>query len=95
MNTTQIVISKLTLIENRDRFIELTREMVAWLKRQPGFLEYTLYENGVNMSDSLVYESEEAANKINEDFRNTDICKSFLTLVDPDYRGFFGKKVSL
>jgi quinol monooxygenase YgiN len=92
---TQVVISRLKKIENRERFIALTRQMVAWLHAQPGFLHYVLYENGRNFSDTLVYASEEAAKRINDDFQKTAIHPEMVSLVESGYTGFFGREVEL
>ena len=66
--TIQVVIAQLKNIEHRDRFIELTKEMVSWLRMQPGFVEYSLYENEIDASDALAFESDEAAERINKNF---------------------------
>ena len=94
-SVTQIVISELRRAEDRDLFVEITREMVSWLEDQSGFLAYALYEDGLQMADTLTYESKAAAQRINEDFRETDIYRRLIRLVQDDYRGVIGSPVPL
>ena len=95
MPTTQIVITRLKDIGSRDHFLDLTRDMLAWLEQQPGFLDYALYENGIDFSDTLVYRSDADASRINEDFGKTETYRAMIQLVEPGYRGFFGRQVIL
>jgi len=95
MATTQIVISKLKRIDDKDLFMDLTKRMVNWLNRQPGFISYSIYQNGRNLSDTLEFESDLDAKRINEAFTETEIFLKMHDLIEPDYHGFFGEKVSL
>ena len=95
MNVSQIVISKLKAESERELFFEITKRMVIWLSNKPGFKSYQLYENGLHMSDVIVYDSIEAANVINAEFHKTRIYEEFMTLVEPTYTGFIGVAVNL
>ena len=95
MATSQIVISKLKRIEDKELFMDLTEKMISWLNRQPGFISYSIYQNGRNLSDILEFESDLDAKRINEAFTETEVCLKMHDLVESDYYGFFGEKVSL
>lgn len=92
---TQIVIAKLKSSNHKDEFIALTRTMVNWLEKQPGFISYALYEDGLHISDILTYESEEAAERIIQDFRNTKTYSKLIPLIDSEYSSFLGKPVPI
>ena len=91
----QIVISKLIDNQQRDRFVELTKQMKNWFLSQDGFVSYEAYENQANMADKIVYKNTESATRINQLFMQTDIAKEMLTLVDSDYTGFMGATIAL
>ncbi len=93
--TTQIVIAKLASIDSTDEFISLTQSMLAWLKKQPGFIDYQLFIDGNNISDIVTYESKEAATEIVNHFRETDIYSNIISLLDSDYSNFFGENIHL
>jgi len=92
---TQIVISKLKRIENRNDFINVTLRMRQWLNMQIGFVGYSLYEDGINMSDRLEYDSIDSARSINDKFKSTEMYIEFMSLVEPTFAGFIGKAVNL
>jgi len=49
----QIVKFKLKPDSSRESFLELTEQMVAWLKIQDGFIAYELYEGSEFWSDRI------------------------------------------
>lgn len=91
----QIVISKLKPAASRERFIELTKEMKQWFLTQDGFIAYEVYENKHNWADKIVYENNDAADRINHLFMKTKIAKEMLELVEPDFSGFIGTNVDV
>ncbi|MDH5694885.1 MAG: hypothetical protein OEZ47_17445 [Gammaproteobacteria bacterium] len=91
----QLVISSLKPGASYERFVELTKEMYEWLQLQNGFVSYEVYENHPKWADKLVYENIECAERINQDFLTTEIAKEMLDMVEPAYKIFTGKSLSL
>ena len=91
----QIVISTLRPGASRERFIELTKQMQEWFLAQDGFVSYEVYENDRHWADKIVWRDAESARRINDAFLASNIFKEMGTLVAPDYRGFFGRRVDL
>jgi len=91
----QIVIAKLKGDENRQRFIELTKEMKLWLLKQEGFISYEVYENGLDWTDRIVYKNGECADVINKLFLETRMAKEMKELVEATYSSFMGVFVDL
>ncbi len=89
----QIVTSKLKEHTSRDHFLRLTAQMYSWLREQPGFVGYELYEGADAWTDRLVWDNQECATKGEQNFLATDIAKQFLELVEPDYQSFFGQAI--
>lgn len=91
----QIVISKLKADASRERFVELTIQMKEWFLAQDGFVSYEVYENDRDWADKIVWKDSESAKRINKAFLQSNIFKEMGTLVEPDYRGFFGRRVDV
>jgi quinol monooxygenase YgiN len=91
----QIVLSRLRRSEDRDTFLELTRQMVAWLSAQPGFVHYELYESKDGWADRIEWASIATAAEGNRAFAATEIFRRLMEIVDPDYRGIVGRVVDL
>ena len=91
----QIVLSRLKTSASRERFIELTKKMKEWLSAQEGFVSYEAYENDEHWADKIVWSDSESAKRINEAFLESEIYAEMGTLLDPDYRGFIGKKIEV
>ena len=89
------MISKLKAGASRERFIELTKQMKEWFLTQEGFVSYEVYENDRHWADKIVWKNSESAKRINRAFLESDIFKEMGTLVEPDYRGFFGRTVDV
>jgi quinol monooxygenase YgiN len=94
-NVMQIVISRLRDGADRDAFLALTREMVAWLSTQPGFVSYELYEGKEGWADRIEWASTGAAVEGNQAFATTDVFHKMMTIVDSDHRGLIGRRVDL
>ena len=91
----QIVISKLKAGASRERFIELTKQMKEWFLAQDGFVSYEVYENDRDWADKIVWKDSDSAKRINTAFLESELFREMETLVEPDYRGFFGKRVDV
>lgn len=91
----QIVVSALKPDASRERFFELTRDMVEWLEYQQGFEGYELYEGPDGMADTITYSSMDSATRINQKFTETNIFKEMVEMIESDYRGLLGSRVKL
>lgn len=92
---TQIVISKLRNTQDREKFLSLSQQMLAWFFNQDGFISYEIYENDLNWADKIVYRDKQSAEQINCAFGKTDIYQKMIQLVQPDYCGFLGTQIKL
>lgn len=90
----QIVKFKLKPDSARDEFLELTEQMIAWLKEKDGFVAYELYEGTEYWSDRIAWESEKHARAGMDDFLNTKIAEQIIPLVESDYSSFIGEAVA-
>jgi quinol monooxygenase YgiN len=90
----QIVKFKLKPSSSRQKFLELTNEMIRILEEMDGFVAYELYEGSSCWSDRIVWESEKYAKEGLNIFLSADIAKQIIQLVDSDYSSFFGKVVA-
>jgi quinol monooxygenase YgiN len=89
----QIVTFKLKPASSRQLFVELTEQMVAWLKGQTGFIAYELYEGNHCWSARIVWQSEANARSGLAAFLATDVANKMRALVECDYQSFFGEAV--
>ncbi len=89
----QIVNFRLKPGSSRERFVELTQRMAAWLADRPGFVAYELYEGATEWSDRIAWRCEADARAAVEVFRTTPLCDDIVSLVEGDYRSFFGAAV--
>jgi hypothetical protein len=89
----QIVTFSLTPDTSRAVFIDLTRKMCRWLERAEGFLAYELYEGAESCSDRIVWETEGHARDGLDAFIKTEMAEQMISMVENDYRSFFGKAV--
>ena len=90
----QIVKFKLKPATSREKFLELTVRMVAWLKEMEGFVAYELYEGAEFWSDRIAWESATHAQDGLNAFLTTEIAKQMIPLVESDYSSFFGEAVA-
>lgn len=93
--TVQIVITKLKPGADAQKFLELSEKMHSWLKNQDGFVSYELYSDETKYADRIVWKSRDDAEHVNHLFVASDIFKEMELLIDPDYMGFLGRKVTL
>lgn len=89
----QIVKFKLKPDTSREAFLDLTGQMLTWLKGEDGFVAYELYEGAEYWSDRIAWESEKQAQKGQADFLETPIAKQLIPLVEDNYSSFFGEVV--
>jgi quinol monooxygenase YgiN len=90
-----IVISRLRLGASREGFLDVTRRMVNWLRLQPGFVGYELYEGEENWADRLEWASTAQAERGRQAFLATDIYAEMIQFVSDDHRGIIGRSVPL
>lgn len=92
----QIVITRLRDPAERERFLDVTRQMVAWLSEQSGFLGYELFEGEHGeWSDRLSWASREDAERVTRAFVETPTGREMLDLVAPGYRYMLGERINL
>lgn len=90
----QIVKFKLKSDSSRELFINLTEQMIKWLKNRSGFVAYELYEGSEFWSDRIAWENQEFAQENLKEFLATTIAEKIIHLVDTDYSSFFGHEVA-
>ena len=90
----QIVVFKLKQDSSRELFLEYTKQMISWLQQQSGFVSYELYAGLDNWSDRIAWDNEEFALDGLKKFRETDIARKLIHLIDKDYNCFFGKLIT-
>ena len=90
----QIVKFKLKPTTSRWEFLDLTMQMIAWLKDMEGFVAYELYEGAEFWSDRIAWESATHAEDGRNAFATTEIAKQMIPLVDSGYNSFFGEAVA-
>lgn len=93
LQVVQVVIFKLRPDANRERFIELTKQMKAWFLTQDGYVSYEIYDNHPNWADKLVWRDIERAERIKKAFHDSAIFKELEKLLEQDYRGFLGEEI--
>ena len=82
----QIIISKTKPEITKVEVIDLTRQMFNWLKIQPGFVSYELFESKNNWADKIVWASLGEALIANAAFQETDIGKKMMSYLEPGLR---------
>lgn len=90
----QIVRFRLCPGASRDTFLELTNQMIAWLKKQEGFVAYELYEGVDWWSDRIAWESGAHARDGLQAFLGTAMAEQMLALVESGHSTFFGRAVA-
>lgn len=90
----QIVKFKLKPDSSREAFLELTEQMIAWLKSREGFIAYELYEGSEFWSDRIAWENEKFAQDGLSEFLTTPFAKQIISLVENDYISFFGDAIA-
>lgn len=91
----QIIISKTKPEITKVEVIDLTRQMFHWLKSQPGFVSYELFESKNNWADKIVWASQREAILANAALQETDIGKKMMAYLEPGFRGFMGIPITL
>jgi hypothetical protein len=91
----QVVFFRLKTAAARERFLELTQQLVSWLQHQPGFISYDLVEGEHAWSDRLVWQTAEHAQRANDFFLRYDLGKEMLKCVNPDIQSVMGKFTNL
>jgi quinol monooxygenase YgiN len=90
----QIVHFKLKTDSSREEFLELTEQLIVWLKSKTGFVAYELYEGIEFWSDRIAWKEENLAQNGMKDFMTTDLAKKLIHLVQDGYSSFWGKSVT-
>lgn len=89
----QIVLARLKPGSPRERFIALTGQMLDWLKTQPGFVAYELYESAEGWFDRIAWQDEASCREGLRRFLETGIAAEMVPLVEDDYISRFGQAV--
>lgn len=89
----QIVNFKLRPDTSCAAFLELTEQMIAWLKNQDGFVAYELYKGADCWLDRIAWKSAKHAQDGLSEFLSTEIAQLMLPLVESDYNSFFGEAI--
>ncbi len=89
----QIVMFQLEPDIDRQAFLQLTSKMHNWLKQQPGFKSYELFEGKKHWADKTVWASSDDAERGNRSFLASNIYKELETYITPDYYAFYGERV--
>lgn len=79
---------------SREAFLDLTEQMIAWLKGKDGFVAYELYEGSKCWFDRIAWESEKHTHDGLNAFQETAIAKQMIPLVESDYSSLFGEAVA-
>ena len=90
----QIVKFELKPHTSRDLFLQLTREMIAWLKGREGFMAYELYEGDGFWFDRIAWENQGCAQAGLNAFLTTPLAQRMTSLVENGYSSFFGETVA-
>ncbi len=90
----QIVKFKLKPDSSREIFLELTEQMIKWLKERRGFISYELYDGGDCWSDRITWENAQAARDALKAFLTTSVAGQLISLVESNYSSFFGEAVA-
>ena len=75
---------------SRETFLTLAEEMVGWLRQQPGFVAYELYEGTESWTDRIAWDSKASAESGLNAFLATDVARKMLPLVESGYSSFLG-----
>ena len=89
----QLVLVRLSPGSSRERFITLTEKMLDWLKTQPGFLAYELYECAEGWFDRIAWQDEASCREGLRRFLGTEIAAEMVPLVEDDFISRFGQAV--
>jgi hypothetical protein len=90
----QIVAFKLLSHASHEVFLELTKQMISWLRSRNGFAAYELYQGENGWFDRIAWKTEEDARNGQRDFLKTAIAEQMLVLVENNYVSFFGETVA-
>jgi quinol monooxygenase YgiN len=91
----QIVISTAKPGVDKGEFRKLTKQMVKWLRKQPGFVSYEFFESKSGWADKIVWANMAAAKNGNKAFAQTTIGSLMENFLEPDYTGFMGAPVQV
>ena len=89
----QVVLARLKPGSSRERFIALTEQMLDWLKAQPGFVAYELYECAEGWFDRIAWQDEASCREGLRRFLDTSIAARMVPLVEDGYISRFGLAV--
>ena len=77
----------------REVYWDLARRMVLWLKLQPGFVAYELYERPNGWFDRIAWGDEACAKAGVGAFSESPLAKHVLPLIEEGYQSIFGQAV--
>lgn len=89
----QLVTFRLKPDTSRETFLELTSHMLDWLRQQPGFVAYELYEGADGWCDRISWNCEKDAREALNTFISTPLACQMIPLVQDGYTSFFGEAV--
>ncbi|WP_028456491.1 hypothetical protein [Chitinilyticum litopenaei] len=76
-------------------FLPLVAELHDWLREQPGFASYALYQGRGEWMDQIFWLSEAEAEAARQRFLFSDLGQRLLAMVDTDHHGFSGSSIDL
>ncbi|MEJ2578456.1 MAG: hypothetical protein P8Z68_05095 [Kineosporiaceae bacterium] len=96
-STVHIVIFRLRPDADPGAFLHVTDQMLQWLRKQPGFVDYELYrgEPGQDWADRLVWRTPGDAERARERFATTQVFAELTKYVEDDYRSVVAHPVPL
>jgi quinol monooxygenase YgiN len=89
-----VVASRLRSSEDREAFLDASRDFYAWLRERPGFEAYEVVGAGRHWADRIQWSSMEAATAGNADFATTAMAARFAAVVE-HYTAALGPLVDL
>jgi hypothetical protein len=91
-----IVTVKLKAGASRERFLQLGREVKAWLERQSDFVRYELFEgDDGRWTDVMTWANPEAMEVGHQALGASDITNGFDELIESEHVSLLGRKVAL
>lgn len=86
----QIVVFRLVPDADREAFLRVTEQLVDWLREQPGFVGYQLYEGQQDWADRLEWDTSAHAEQARRNFTATEVYADLITYLADDYRSMIG-----
>ncbi len=78
---------------SREAFVRLSGEMAAWLRAQPGFVAYELYEGAEGWMDRIAWDSAASAQAARAAFLASGLAQPVTDFIETGHESFFGEAV--